>query len=76
MHWVHMHLPPGKKSSARSEMSKRGEKVPPSYVIKKECARSAKKVRKKEDIILNVDLFIAGSIYQGSEHFKGKNNAC
>ena len=25
----------------RSEMSKRGEKVPPRYVGKKECARSA-----------------------------------
>ena len=42
MHWVHVHPPPphpGKKF--RSEMSTRGEKVPPRYVGKKECARSA-----------------------------------
>ena len=31
--------PPAKKF--RSEMSKRGEKVPPRYVGKKECARSS-----------------------------------
>ena len=36
---VHMNPPPGKKF--RSEMSKRGVKVPPRYVGKKECARSA-----------------------------------
>ena len=41
-HWMHVHPPPphlGKKF--RKEMSKRGEKVPPRYVGKKECARSA-----------------------------------
>ena len=32
-------LPPGKQF--RSEMSERGEKVPPRYVGKQECARSA-----------------------------------
>ena len=40
---VHVHPPPphlGKKF--RSEMSKRGEKVPPRYVGKNECVRSAK----------------------------------
>ena len=31
--------PPGK--TFRSEMSERGEKVPPRYVGKKDCARSA-----------------------------------
>ena len=43
VHWVHVHPPPppnlGKKF--RSEMSNRGEKVPPRYVGKKEYARSA-----------------------------------
>ena len=44
VHWVHVHPPPpplhlGK--TFHSEMSKRGEKVPPTYVGKKECARSA-----------------------------------
>ena len=41
VHWVHVHPPPphlGKKF--RLEMSKGGEKVPPKYVDKKECARS------------------------------------
>ena len=49
VHWVHVHPPPphlGKKF--RSEMSKRGEKVPPRYVGKKECARSPK-IRQNEN---------------------------
>ena len=33
--------PPPPEKKFRSEMSKRGEKVPPRYVGKKECARSA-----------------------------------
>ena len=42
VHWVHLAPPPphlGKKF--RSEIFKREEKVPPRYVGKKECARSA-----------------------------------
>ena len=34
-------LPPHLEKMFRSEMSKREEKVPPRYVGKKECARSA-----------------------------------
>ena len=41
MHWVHVHPPPHPGKKFRSEMSTRGEKVPPRYVGKKECARSA-----------------------------------
>ena len=33
--------PPPPEKKFRSEMSKRGEKVPSGYVVKKECARSA-----------------------------------
>ena len=33
--------PPPLEKKFRSEMPKRGEKVPPRYVGKKECARSA-----------------------------------
>ena len=40
VHWVYVH-PPHLGKKFRSEMSKRGEKVPPRYVGKKECARSA-----------------------------------
>ena len=43
VHWVHVHPPPhlGKKFHSETEISKREEKVPPRYVGKKECARSA-----------------------------------
>ena len=48
--------PPNPGKIFRSEMSKRGEKVPTRYVRKKECARSAqipqiktKKLAKKEE---------------------------
>ena len=41
VHWVHVHPPPHLGKTFRSEMSERGEKVPPRYVCKKECARSA-----------------------------------
>ena len=35
VHWVHVHPPPpGEKVPLRSEMSKRGEKVPPRYLTK------------------------------------------
>ena len=37
VHWVYVHL----EKKFHSEMSKRGEKVPPRYVGIKECARSA-----------------------------------
>ena len=35
------HAPPHLGKKFCSEMSKRGEKVPPRYLGKKECARSA-----------------------------------
>ena len=40
VHWVHVYPPPNLGKKFRSEMSKRGEKIPPRYVSKKECARS------------------------------------
>ena len=41
VHRVQVHPPPHLGKKFRSEMFKRGEKVPPRYVGKKECARSA-----------------------------------